>query len=218
MKMCDFRHDLTAVLPAQSPEWNPSLQRSLPHGTCLWWGCQCLKAGLKPLKLVLLWMWSPWMRWALFVSVPRPFPPQSVCLANHRGQRRSLKVAGLTQRHNSEPGCIPQMRWVECECVSSCGVCQSSWSYVWRRRKPGPETRAACFSLRWSVLRTLPGGRRRSPTSEKNHHEHPDGPPTYCPLPARPLPQCGLLAFASSDAPTVCSAPGGIIERWREDI
>lgn len=215
--------------PAQSPEWWSSLQVSLPHGTSLlWgWGRQHWGPGLSPevqllLELVLQLVGFVWMKWeqsAYFGLVLCLFPPRWVYLVSRPEERMSLRAAELTQRHNWALGCTPRRRWGECECeyVSSCGACRSSWSCVWRRRWRGPETRASCSSLRWSALQILPGGQTRSLTYE-NRRELPDGPLTHCQPHARHLPRFDLPAFASSAAPAECSAPGEGTEERKRDM
>lgn len=135
-------------------------------------------------------------------------PPLGACPGSRPELNRSLRVGVLTQRRNWALDCTPLMHWPGCGhgCVSFCVACQSSWSYVWRRRRSGPKTRASCSCLRWSAPQSPPGGQRRSPTSW-NHPEHPDDSRTRCPLLARDLLRCDLLAFVSFDAPTACSEP-----------
>lgn len=178
------RHvQFNSSIPAQFPEWCSNLQRSLPRGTCLCRGCRCSRSGLKPLELP----GSEWMRQPpLAPAAPGqwPVPLRWACLASRREQRRSWRVAVLTRRRSSELGCTLRMRWGKCERASSCGACRSSWSCGGRRRRPGPETTAACSSLRWSAHRSLPGGRRRSLTCV-SRPGRPGGPRTHCPHPAR---------------------------------
>lgn len=167
--------------PAHFPEWSSNLQTTRPPGTC-----QCSCSGLKPLKL----LGSEWMRQPRFAPAalaPRPFPPRWAFLENRPERRRSWRVAVLTRRDSSEPGCTPRTRWGKRERVSSCGACRSSWSCGGRRRRPGPEKTAACSSQRWSVRRNPPGGRRRSRTCAI-HPWRPDGPRTRYLRLARPLP------------------------------
>ena len=206
--------------PAQSPEWPPSLQVSLPHESSLLWGWL---PGMKPgLQRLLKLVGFVWMRRDHSVHsgpVACPFPPQWAYPVSRPEQKMSWRAVELTQIYSWAPGYTPRRRWeeCECECVSSCGACRSSWNCVWRQRWPGPETRASCSSLRWSALQTLPGGRRHSLTFE-NLHEHPDGPLTRCPPHARRRPRFGLSAFASSAAPAECSVPGGGTEERQRDI
>lgn len=72
----------------------------------------------------------------------RPFPPRSEYLGSFPGQRRSWRAGGWTRRRNWELGCSRQ------KCVSSCAGCRSSWSCVWKRRRPGPGRKVSCSSLR----------------------------------------------------------------------